>query len=98
LCDCGGYLKPDTISFGQAMPEEATRRPANVFRHDVFIVVGSTLLVQPAALMPVYARDGGAFSGCHQPVPHTPMMTRCQVLIQEKAGPVLEDIAARVVK
>lgn len=95
-CDCGGYLKPDTISFGQAMPEKETRRAAELsLKSDVFIVVGSTLLVQPAALMPGYALDAGAFLAIINLSP-TPYDDRCQVLIREKAGPVLADIAARV--
>ncbi len=96
LCDCGGYFKPDTISFGQAMPQQATRRAAQLSsRCDVFLVVGSTLLVQPAALMPGYARDGGAFLAIINLSP-TPYDDLCQVLIQEKAGPVLSDIADQV--
>jgi NAD-dependent deacetylase len=98
LCGCGGCLKPDTISFGQAMPEKETRQAIELSSAcDVFIVVGSTLLVQPAALMPGYALDAGAFLAVINLSP-TPYDTRCQVLIREKAGPVLADIAARVVK
>lgn len=96
-CDCGGYLKPDTISFGQAMPDKETRLAVELSsQSDVFIVVGSTLLVQPAALMPAYALDAGAFLAIINLSP-TPYDDRCQALIQEKAGPVLADIAARVV-
>jgi NAD-dependent deacetylase len=58
---CGGILKPATISFGQAMPEmetaEAYRRSGSC---DLFIVVGSSLVVHPAAAMPVVAKRGGA--------------------------------------
>lgn len=62
LChECGGLLKPATISFGQAMPEretsEAYRRSEE---SDLFIVVGSSLVVQPAASMPVVAKRAGA--------------------------------------
>jgi NAD-dependent deacetylase len=61
-CDsCGGLLKPATISFGQAMPERET---AQAFRRstdcDLFIVIGSSLVVYPAAQMPVVAKQSGA--------------------------------------
>ncbi|MDD3846515.1 MAG: Sir2 family NAD-dependent protein deacetylase [Syntrophorhabdaceae bacterium] len=61
-CDsCGGLLKPATISFGQSMPERET---AEAFRRstacDVFIVIGSSLVVYPAAQMPVEAKRAGA--------------------------------------
>jgi NAD-dependent deacetylase len=95
-CDCGGYLKPDTISFGQAMPEQETRRAVELsLKSDVFIVVGSTLLVQPASLMPGYALDAGAFLAIIN-LSSTPYDNRCHAGIREKAGPVLADIAARV--
>jgi len=61
-CECGGYLKSDTISFGQAMPvnevEKATELSQNA---DFFMVIGSTLLVHPAAAMPGYATKYGSF-------------------------------------
>jgi NAD-dependent deacetylase len=78
------------------MPAKETRRAADLSAQcDVFLVVGSTLLVQPAALMPEYALKAGAFLAIINLSP-TPYDSRCQVLIREKAGPVLADIAARV--
>ena len=61
-CDaCGGILKPDTVSFGQSMPpqetEEAFRRARNC---DLLIVIGSSLVVQPAASVPLEAKESGA--------------------------------------
>jgi NAD-dependent deacetylase len=50
-CKCSGYLKPDTISFGQAMPVvEVEKATALSQTCDFFLVVGSTLLVQPASI------------------------------------------------
>ena len=61
-CECGGYLKPDTISFGQAMPEREVAKATELSQNcDFFMVVGSTLLVQPAAQMPHLAKQSGAF-------------------------------------
>jgi NAD-dependent deacetylase len=58
---CAGILKPDVIFFGEALPEEtlqeATRRAS---RCDLLIVVGSSLVVYPAAYMPLYAKQAGA--------------------------------------
>ncbi len=97
-CTCGGYYKPDTISFGQAMPERETRRAAILSaRADVFIVVGSTLLVQPAALMPEYARNAGAFLVIIN-LSKTPYDALCDVLIRDRAGTILERIANGVEK
>jgi NAD-dependent deacetylase len=58
---CGGLLKPDAVLFGESMPvwetSEAQRRSQSC---DLFIVVGSSLVVYPAALMPIYALQSGA--------------------------------------
>ena len=61
-CDaCGGYLKSANVSFGQSMPPEAMQR-AQVWSEqaEIFIVIGSSLQVQPAASFPVIAKRGGA--------------------------------------
>lgn len=58
---CGGVVKSATISFGQAMPErEMMRAQASSMDADVFLVVGSSLVVHPAASLPLIARQSGA--------------------------------------
>ncbi len=58
---CGGIVKTATISFGQAMPEEAmTRATRAVQCCDLFLVLGSSLVVYPAAGFPVLAQENGA--------------------------------------
>ena len=61
-CDrCGGLLKPATVSFGQSMPVAAMRRAQEWSEAaGVFIVVGSSLVVQPAATFPAIAKQNGA--------------------------------------
>jgi NAD-dependent deacetylase len=59
--DCGGYLKSANVSFGQSMPVDAMQRAqAWSERAEIFIVVGSSLQVQPAASFPVIAKRSGA--------------------------------------
>lgn len=97
-CSCGGYLKPDTISFGQAMPAGAVEKAAALSRtSDFFLVVGSTLLVQPAAHMPIYAKQNGAFLAIIN-LSETPCDRTCDVLIRDKAGGVLQRIVREVEK
>ena len=95
-CECGGYLKSDTISFGQAMPvdemEKATELSQNA---DVFMVVGSTLLVHPAAAMPGYATKYGSFLAIVN-LSETPYDDVSNVLIQGKAGQILPEITKEV--
>ncbi|MGD8993082.1 MAG: NAD-dependent protein deacylase [Desulfobacterales bacterium] len=95
-CECGGYLKPDTISFGQAMPVNEVEKSAALSRGcDFFMVVGSTLLVQPAAHMPVYAHQNNAFLAIVN-LSETPCDNMCNVLIRDKAGEVLQQIVNAV--
>lgn len=59
--DCGGYVKTATVSFGQAMPEAAMRRAeALTLACDLFLAIGSSLVVWPAAGFPVMAKRNGA--------------------------------------
>jgi NAD-dependent deacetylase len=60
-CACGGFLKPATISFGQSLREEdLTRAFGAADGADLVISLGSTLSVQPAAMVPLQA----ALRGC----------------------------------
>lgn len=58
---CGGLVKSATISFGQRMPEAALTRAEALARDcDLFLVAGSSLVVYPAAQLPVVAKKSGA--------------------------------------
>ena len=60
-CGCGGYIKTATISFGQAMPADAMRRAEELtMRCDLFLAIGSSLVVWPAAGFPLMAKRNGA--------------------------------------
>lgn len=61
-CDaCGGILKPMTVSFGQAMPVEATARAFRLAGEcDLLLCVGSSLQVYPAAAIVPTAKEAGA--------------------------------------
>jgi len=93
---CHGILKPDVVLFGEALPikvlEEATHRSYNC---DLFIVIGSTLVIQPAAYMPVYAATSGAKLVIINLSP-TPMDRQATVLIRAKAGETMSRIVERV--
>ena len=58
---CGGLLKPATVSFGQAMPADVMLRAEAAARTcDLLLAVGSSLVVEPAASIPRIARQAGA--------------------------------------
>jgi len=58
---CGGMVKTATVSFGQSMPPAAMERAeAEALRCDLFLAIGSSLVVYPAAGFPVLAKQNGA--------------------------------------
>ena len=61
-CDyCRSILKPDVVFFGEALPQHTLMRASQEARLcDLLIVIGSSLVVYPAAYMPLYAKQAGA--------------------------------------
>ena len=62
VCEsCGGMVKTATISFGQPMPDAAMQRAeAETLACDLFLAIGSSLVVYPAAAFPAMAKQNGA--------------------------------------
>ena len=93
---CHGMLKPNAVLFGEQLPyevlEEASHRSSSC---DLFMVVGSTLVVYPAAYMPIYAVQAGARLVIIN-LSSTPMDGEAVVLIRAKAGEAMSQIVARV--
>ncbi len=60
-CTCGGHIKSATVSFGQSMPQDAMRDAEQLtLGCDLFLAVGSSLVVWPAAGFPLMAKRNGA--------------------------------------
>jgi NAD-dependent deacetylase len=93
---CHGLLKPAAVLFGEALPQdvlqEASRRAAD---SDLFIVVGSTLIVYPAAYMPQYAVQSGAKLIIVN-LSDTPMDSQAAVLIRARAGEAMSLILEKL--
>jgi len=96
-CDnCGGIMKPATIAFGQPMPERETREAERkAAACDLFLVAGSSLVVYPAAQMPLIAKDNDAKLVIInlEPTPHD---CYADVVINGKTGEVLPQIVEQV--
>lgn len=90
-CDaCNGLLKPATVSFGQAMPErEISESLEAAMSCDLFIVLGSSLLVYPAAQLPMEAINHGA-SLVIVNLTGTPYDGHADLVIQAKCGEVMK--------
>ncbi len=93
--DCSGILKPDTISFGQAMPEEKMRQAFTCAREcDLCIVLGSSLVVYPAASVPLHAVEGGAkLMIINRDA--TPLDSRADLVVHDSVCKALEEMVGR---
>jgi NAD-dependent deacetylase len=93
---CGGVVKPYTVLFGEPMPARETRVAEERARAaGCFVVVGSSLVVYPAAYMPLYAREAGARLVIVNLTP-THLDHLADVVIAGKAGTVMERLAGEV--
>lgn len=92
-CACGGmFLKPIVVLFGEAMPQAAVREAFTLAEAaDVMLVVGSSLVVYPAAEIPLIAVRSGARMIVVNAEP-TPFDGLAQVVIHGRAGEVLPEI------
>lgn len=90
LClSCGGLLKPNTISFGQALDPDILHLAVNWARSaDLLLAVGSTLIVEPAASLPRIAKQAGAKLAIVNRDP-TPLDSMADLVLRGTAGPVL---------
>ena len=89
-CACGGAIKSATISFGQAMPEGAMRRAQEETEScDLFLAVGSSLVVYPAAGFPALARRRGATLAILNGE-ETPLDDIADVVLRGDIGAILE--------
>jgi len=89
---CGGLVKTATISFGQPMPPVAmARAEAATLAADLFLVLGSSLVVYPAAGFPLLAKDKGARLAIVNREP-TEQDQFADVVLHEEIGAVLGDV------
>jgi len=93
---CQGILKPDVIFFGESLPQQilsdATRHASSC---DLLIVIGSSLVVYPAAYIPMYAKGGGAKLVIIN-MSETPYDGNADVRINAPAGDAMEMIVNQV--
>lgn len=86
---CGGLLKNTTVSFGEPLPAEALQRATlAALTCDLCLVVGSSLVVYPAADIPVLAAQQGAPLAIVNATP-TPLDATADLVVRGRAGEVL---------
>ena len=92
--DCGGFLKPRTISFGQGLrTQDLEQAVAWCRRCDLLVVVGTSLAVAPANQFPLLARDSGARLILVNRTP-TPQDGLADAVLHAEAADILPEIMA----
>ncbi len=96
-CDeCGGWLKPATISFGQQMPEQETKKAfTQASTAKVLLVVGSSLSVYPAAGIPQETGKSGGYVAIINNQPTEQDQTAHSFLMGQ-AGDILESLIEKI--
>lgn len=89
---CGGVVKTATISFGQSMPLEPMQRAEEeTLACDLFIAIGSSLVVYPAASFPIVAKKNGAKLVILNRE-ETPLDDYADLIVNEEIGPTLSKV------
>lgn len=93
---CGGKIRPDVVWFGEMLDEEVTDRAFSAAEESqVFLVVGTSALVHPAASLPLVAKRGGA-TVVEINIEETPLTPLADFHIAEKSGIFLPHLLARI--
>lgn len=93
---CDGLVKTATISFGQAMPAEPmARAEAETLACDLFLVLGSSLVVYPAASFPMLAKRSGAMLAIVNREA-TDLDVHADLVVRDEIGPVMSAVAPAI--
>ncbi len=94
--DCSGILKPDTVSFGQAMPEDKMAKAYRLAEEcDLCVVLGSSLVVYPAAYIPIHAVEKGAMLMIINR-DKTGLDSKAELVVHDSIGKVFGDMVDRL--
>jgi NAD-dependent deacetylase len=93
-CSCGGNLKPNVVLFGEPLPQhQLDMATLAAQKSDIFLVLGSSLVVYPAAQLPLIAQQNGAVLAIVNIDP-TPLDDIADIVIHNKASETLTKIIA----
>jgi len=96
MCKCGGRLRPDVVWFGEMLPRGAIEKAFSVSKScDLFFTVGTSGVVQPAASLPVTARQHGAFV-VEVNIEATELTFIVDQHLRGKSGDILPEVVAKI--
>ena len=93
-CRCGGKMRPDVVGFGESV-QDLDRAALQAKTSDLMLIMGTSGVVYPAAMLPLIAKDNGA--RLIEINPNESALTEtCDIYLQGKTGEILPDIAKGV--
>ncbi len=95
-CRCGGLMRPDVVWFGEMLPQEILN---SAFREaeeaEIFLSIGTSAVVQPAASLPLVAKRNGAYV-VEINMESTPITSQVDETILGKSGEILPRLVGEV--
>lgn len=96
MCSCGGRLRPDVVWFGEILPRDALDKSmAAATRAELFFTIGTSGAVQPAASLPVMAKQNGALI-VEVNIEPSEISFICDIKYHGKSGEILPQIVAKI--
>lgn len=96
LCECGALLRPHVVWFGESLDQGDLGQAYRLIEEcDLFLVVGTSAVVQPVASFPLMAKRGGAFV-LEVNMDPTPLSSLADASIQGKAGEILPRLLEKI--
>ena len=91
-CECGGFIRPDVVWFGESLDREVIETAFLKSREaEILFVIGTSGVVQPAASLPFIAKENGAFI-IEINTERTPITNIADEFLMGKAGEIMEDL------
>ena len=92
VCECGGLVRPGVVWFGEMLPADAIEKSAYASQNcDLFLSVGTSAIVYPAAGFPSAAKMHGA-KLIEVNIEETPLTFSADLFLQGKSGEILPDL------
>ncbi len=93
---CNHFLRPNVVWFGEPIPQKAITSSNNFLQNcDVFFSIGTSSLVEPAASLPIAARQHGCVL-IEVNLEHTPLTHLADFVLQGPSGKILPELIANI--
>jgi NAD-dependent deacetylase len=96
LCQCGGMLRPGVVWFGESLPQDILSKTFIAIEScDLFFVIGTSAIVQPAASFPIMAKENGAYV-VEINMDSTPLSNYVDLTLHGPSGKILQELERRI--